>query len=99
LTTRYISGRSEREELLDESREIGARYGQASARVGHSTLEAIEAFLFFRMPVIQAVTQYIEDEHVTTRRAARILAELTHFLDEVLIATVAAHQRQAGERG
>jgi excisionase family DNA binding protein len=92
LTTRYISGRSEHNEILEESRAIGARYGQYSARVGHSTLEAIEAFLFFRSPVVQAVARYIEDENVSTRRAARILTELTSFLDEVLIATIAAHQ-------
>jgi len=96
LTTRYISVRSEREDILEESRAIGARYGYHSACVGHSTVEAIEAFLFFRSPVIQAVSQYIEDEHVSTRRAARILAELTHFLDEVLLATIAAHQQQSG---
>lgn len=96
LTIRYISGRGEREEVLADSRELGRRYGEVSARVGLSTTDALEAFLFFRAPVIQAVTRYIEDENVTTRRAARITAELTHFMDEVLIATIAAHQRAAG---
>lgn len=96
LTIRYISGRGEREEILAESREIGRRYGQASARVGLSTADALEAFLFFRTPVIQAVTRYIEDENVSTRRAARITSELTHFMDEVLIATIASHQHAAG---
>lgn len=96
LTIRYISGRGEREEILAESREIGRRYGQTSARVGLSTADALEAFLFFRTPVIQAVTRYIEDENVSTRRAARITSELTHFMDEVLIATIASHQHAAG---
>jgi hypothetical protein len=97
LTIRYISGRGEREEVLDESREIGGHYGQASARAGLSTADALEAFLFFRTPVIQAVTRYIEDENVSNRRAARITTELTHFMDEVLIATITAHQQSSGD--
>jgi excisionase family DNA binding protein len=97
LTIRYISGRGERGDLIAESREIGHEYGCYSARVGLSTADALEAFLFFRTPVIQAVTHYIEDENVPTRRAARITSELTHFLDGVLIETIKAHQEQAGD--
>jgi hypothetical protein len=78
--------------VLAESRSIGRRYGEASARAGLSTTDALEAFLFFRTPVIQAVTRYIEDENVSIRRSARITSELTHFLDEVLIATIASHE-------
>jgi excisionase family DNA binding protein len=96
LTIRYISGRGERGDIIAESREIGHEYGCCSARVGLSTSEALEAFLFFRTPVVQAVTHYIEDENVPTRRAARITSELTHFLDVVLIETVRAHQEGTG---
>jgi len=96
LTIRYISGRGERGDLIAESRQIGHEYGSYSARVGLSTAEALEAFLFFRTPVVQAVTHYIEDENVPTRRAARITSELTHFLDGVLIETIKAHQEQSG---
>ena len=97
LTIRYISSRGERGDIIAESREIGHEYGCCSARVGLSTAEALEAFLFFRNPVVQAVTHYIEDENVPTRRAARITSELTHFLDAVLIETVRAHQEGIGD--
>ncbi|MEX1157744.1 MAG: helix-turn-helix domain-containing protein [Thermomicrobiales bacterium] len=96
LTIRYISSRGERGDIIAESREIGHEYGGCSARVGLTTSEALEAFLFFRNPVVQAVTHYIEDENVPTRRAARITSELTHFLDAVLIETIRAHQEQMG---
>ncbi|HUG16978.1 MAG TPA: helix-turn-helix domain-containing protein [Thermomicrobiales bacterium] len=96
LTIRYISGRGERDGILTESRELGFQYGLFSARVGLSTAEALEAFLFFRTPVIRAVTDYIEDENVPTQRAARITSELNAFLDQVLIATIRAHQEHAG---
>ncbi len=96
LTIRYISSRGERGDIIAESREIGHEYGLCSSRIGLSTSEALEAFLFFRTPVVQAVTNYIEDENVPIRRAARITTELTHFLDAVLIETVRAHQEQMG---
>ncbi|MGH9176114.1 MAG: helix-turn-helix domain-containing protein [Vicinamibacterales bacterium] len=95
LTIRYLSGRGERGDIISESREIGREYGRCSARVGLTTAEALEAFLFFRNPVVQAVTAYIEDENVSTRRAARITSELTQFLDIVLIETIRAHHEQA----
>lgn len=98
LTIRYISGRGERDDILDESRSLGMQYGLYSARVGLSTAEALEAFLFFRTPVIRAVTDYIEDENVPTHRAARITSELNGFLDQVLIATIQSHQEHAGGR-
>jgi excisionase family DNA binding protein len=94
LTIRYVSARVEREEILAESRAIGARYGEVSARAGLSTADALEAFLYFRTPVITAVTQHIEDEQVPARRAARVISELTAFMDQVLIATISAHEGQ-----
>lgn len=96
LAIRYISGRGEREAVLEEGREIGREYGYFSARVGLSTADAVEAFLFFRTPVIQAVTSYIEDENVPTRRAARITSELSAFMDQVLLSTITAHQEHGG---
>jgi excisionase family DNA binding protein len=94
LTIRYVSARVEREEILSESRAIGARYGEVSARAGLTTAEALEAFLYFRTPVITAVTQHIEDEQVPARRAARVISELTAFMDQVLLATIGAHEAQ-----
>lgn len=95
LTIRYISGRGERDDILSDAIRIGREYGRFSARTGLSMSDAVEAFLFFRTPVIQAVTRYIEDENVPARRAARITSELTFFMDQVLVATVTAHAERA----
>jgi len=91
LAVRTIAGRGDRDQLLDEGRRIGRRYGSISAEAGLTAPDAVEAFLFFRTPVIQAVTRFIEEEDVPPNRALRIFAEMTQFLDQVLIATVAAH--------
>lgn len=94
LAVRSISGRGDRSQLVDEGRAIGRRYGVLSAESGLSATDAVEAFLFFRYPVVQAVMRFIEEEGSTSKRAIRIFAEMSHFLDQVLIATVAAHADQ-----
>lgn len=95
LTMRFVSGRSDREAIITESFEIGRQYGCYSARAGLSTVDALEAFLFFRRPVFQAVTRYIEEEHTTTPHTARVLNELSAFMDDVLLMTLAAHQEHS----
>lgn len=91
LAVRTISGRTDRDQLLDEGRAIGRRYGALGAEAGLSSSDAVEAFLFFRFPVVQAVARFIEEENIPAKRAVRIFAEITQFMDQVLIATVDGH--------
>lgn len=50
LAVRTISGRTDRDQLLDEGRAIGRRYGALGAEAGLSSSDAVEAFLFFPLP-------------------------------------------------
>lgn len=91
LAVRSISGRGDRERTVDEARAIGRRYGAISAAADLSATDTVEAFIFFRSPVMQAVEQFIEEENLPAKRVVRIFAELIHFMDQVLVATIAAH--------
>lgn len=91
LAVRSISGRADREPILEEGQAIGRRYGALGAAAGLSAADAVEAFLFFRFPVIQAAARFIEESDVPAKRAVHIFAEITQFMDQVLSATVAAH--------
>ncbi len=91
LAIRYIGGRSDRRQILEEGQAIGRRYGTMSAEAGLNADDAVEAFLFFRYPVIQSMTRFIEEEGVPAKRSGRIYAEISQFLDQVLVATVSAH--------
>jgi len=91
LAVRSISGRGDREQTVDEARAIGRRYGAISAAADLSATDTVEAFIFFRSPVMQAVEQFIEEENLPAKRVVRIFAELMHFMDQVLVATIAAH--------
>lgn len=98
LAVRFISGRADHAQITDEGRAIGRRYGSLSAEAGLSATDAVEAFLFFRYPVIQAMSHFIDEENLPAKRAVRIFAEITQFMDQVLSATVAAHAERAAER-
>lgn len=93
LATRSIGGRTDRRQIIEEGQAIGRRYGTMSADAGLSADDAVEAFLFFRYPVIQAMTRFIEEESVPAKRSGRIYVEISQFLDQVLVATVSAHTR------
>lgn len=94
LAIRYASlpaGAGDRASLLSEGRQIGEHYGRAGALAGLSAAEMVEAFLYFRLPVMRAVLGLIAEESLVTRRAAGVFAEIGLFMDQVLLATVHAH--------
>ena len=98
LAVRYASGAggSDRPSLLGEGRQIGEHYGRAGVAAGLGATETVEAFLYFRFPVMRAVTGLIEEEGLVARRAVRLFVEIGHFMDQVLVATVRAHELGAG---
>jgi excisionase family DNA binding protein len=88
----------DRIEIFEEGRRIGRRYGAISADAGLAATDAVEAFLFFRSPVFQSVTQFIEEERVPTQRAVKAFTDICRFMDEVLVATMSAHSKPTADR-
>ena len=101
LAVRYAAvapAAGDRASLLDEGRQIGGHYGRAGAGHGLTPAEMVEAFLYFRYPVVRAVTGMIEEQELAARRAIRVFAEISHFMDQILVATVAAHESESSTR-
>jgi excisionase family DNA binding protein len=101
LAMRYASSPAaagDRASLLDEARQIGEHYGRNGAAHGLAASETVEAFMYFRHPVVRAVTGIIEDQEFGAKRAIRLFAEISHFLDQVLVATIQAHESDSGRR-
>jgi excisionase family DNA binding protein len=99
LAVRYASAPAaagDRASLLDEARQIGKHYGRNGASHGLSASEMVEAFIYFRSPVVRAVTGMIDEQGLATKRAIHLYAEINQFLDQVLIATVQAHESDGG---
>jgi excisionase family DNA binding protein len=101
LAVRYAStpGTGDHYSLLSEGQQIGEHYGRQGALSGLSSSEMVEAFLYFRFPVMRAVLSMIEEEGLVAKRASRVFIEIGHFMDQVLVATVRAHETNAVWQG
>ncbi|MBI4491843.1 MAG: helix-turn-helix domain-containing protein [Chloroflexi bacterium] len=98
LLTAYVvaPSRRERQRCLEEGREVATQYGQQAADLGLSLTDATEAFLLFRNPVLESVSQWLRAPHAQNVQTGEVLKRMNHFMDQVLVALAAAHeQRQA----
>jgi hypothetical protein len=101
LAVRYAAmapNAGDRASLLLEGRQIGEHYGRSGAEHGLTPADTVEAFLYFRYPVFRAVTSMIEEDDVATRRAVRLFSEISHFMDQVLTATIQSYEAAASHR-
>jgi excisionase family DNA binding protein len=99
LAIRYAAlpaASGDRASLLDEALQIGTHYGRNGAAYGLSASEMIEAFIYFRFPVVRAVTGLVDEQDLATKRAIHLYAEINQFLDQVLVASVQAHEAEDG---
>jgi excisionase family DNA binding protein len=94
LAMRYVSARDDRQPIVAEAMTLAERYGERNARLGVGLGDSVAAFLFFRAPTVETIAGYMETEHLPARRAARIFRDLGDFLDQALLAMIAAHERQ-----
>ncbi len=96
LAGRFVTtpaGSAERAAAICEARQIGEHYGRVGASAGLNVAESVEAFLYFRVPVIRSIIGLTDDEALAAKRAVRVHVELGQFLDEVLVATVRSHEQ------
>ncbi|HZS02101.1 MAG TPA: helix-turn-helix domain-containing protein [Chloroflexota bacterium] len=91
-------GARERTALLRGGRRIGARYGDEVARLGLTASEALEAFLFFRRPILDSVSAMARAHPGLALPAGEALAALTRFMDVVLLAMTRTYERGAAAR-
>ena len=85
----------ERPSLLEEARGIGSQYGRVSAIAGLTPAESVEAFLYFRTPIVHSLTTMSEGNRIGAPAMLKISAEVSSFLDQVLLSTVHEHESQA----
>ena len=96
LAVRYAATAAgpERQSLIEEARGIGQQYGRVGAMAGLSGAEAVEAYLYFRAPVVQSLTSMTDGTRMGAPAMLRVSAEVNSFLDQVLLAMVREHEDQ-----
>jgi hypothetical protein len=86
------SKRAERDLLLEEAQRMGALYGAEASRAGLSLAETIEAFLFFRSPVLDAIAGQLRRRAAATTDVTAAYREANEAIDQVLLSVVASHR-------
>jgi excisionase family DNA binding protein len=99
LVIEYVSAtrRSERELLLEEAEKMGALYGAEASRADLSLAEAVEAFLFYRSPVLEAIAAHLRRRSADISDVTAAYREATAAIDQVLVALVGSHRDRRDE--
>jgi hypothetical protein len=98
LVLEYVAAakRSERTLLLAEAERMGALYGVEASRAGLSLAEAVEAFLFYRSPVLEAIAAHMRRRAAELTDLTTAYREATAAIDGVLTALVASYREGSG---
>jgi excisionase family DNA binding protein len=98
LVLEYVAAakRSERTLLLAEAERMGALYGVEASRAGLSLAESVEAFLFYRTPVLEAIGAHLRRRAAELTDLSVAYREATAAIDGVLTALVASYREGSG---
>ena len=71
---------------------MGALYGAEASRAGLSLAETVEAFLFFRAPVLDAIVGQLRKRSADVSEVTNAFHEASAAIDSVLSALVSSHR-------
>lgn len=94
LVIEYVaaSKRSERQLLLDEAERMGALYGSEASQAGLTLAETVEALLFYRSPVLDAITGHLRRRSAEVSDVTSAFHEANAAIDRVLMAVMRSHR-------
>lgn len=94
LVIEYVaaSKRGERDLLLGEAERMGSLYGHEASTAGMTLAEAVEAFLFYRSPVIEAILAHLQRRAAEVGQVTTAVREANEAIDGVLVALVASYR-------
>lgn len=97
LVIEYVAAgkRAERALLLEEAQKMGGLYGREASAAGLSLAETVEAFLFFRSPVLEAITAHLRRRSVDIGDVTGAYREANEAIDGVLVALVSSYRELA----
>lgn len=96
LVIEYVAAgkRAERALLLGEAEKMGALYGAEASKAGLSLAETVEAFLFFRTPVLEAIAAHLRRRSADVADVTSAFREASAAIDQVLVALVSSHRER-----
>ncbi len=96
LVIEYVAAtkKAERDLLLQEAERMGALYGAEASAAGLTLAETVEAFLFFRSPVIDAITGHLRRRAAEVGEVTTAFREANAAIDQVLLSVVSSHRER-----
>jgi DNA-binding transcriptional MerR regulator len=95
----YLQAASGKEADLERAEAAASAHGRRMARLGRTTVEAVEAFLRFREPFLEELRRLAATRGLDVRDATAFLARVDRALDRLLIATVEGHAGAGAQVG
>jgi excisionase family DNA binding protein len=93
LSVAYITQRRRRPAILEEVQGIGGEYGQYLARVAMPLGEVLEAFIFFRNTLFDAVRDATAHGPLHGADMANVWAHMEHLADLLLLSMIRSYER------
>ena len=95
LLLQFVSRNENAEHFVADGRALVQEYGREFAQAGFSVGELANAFLFFRRMIVNAAYYPPGGGAPSDAEGMRLLQRINLFMDEMLIATLAAFERGA----
>lgn len=97
MVIEYVAAtkRRERDLLLEEAERMGALYGHEASATGLTLAEAVEAFLYYRSPVVEAILAHLRRRVADVSQVTTAVREANAAVDQVLVALVASYRERA----
>jgi excisionase family DNA binding protein len=94
LVIEYVAAtkRAERQLLIGEAEKMGALYGAEASNAGLTLAETVEAFLYFRSPVLDAIVGHLRRRSAEVSEVTSAFHEANAAIDQVLTALVSSHR-------
>jgi excisionase family DNA binding protein len=87
----YLS--SEGDEATSEAHSLGYEYASRARRYGLNTVEATQAYLFFRNNLVEAIMRVYQDANIPSGNAwGEMLHKVNRFTDQVLLSLIQTYQ-------
>jgi hypothetical protein len=98
LVVEYVASarRAERQLLLEEAQKMGGLYGAEAFGAGLTLAETIEALLYFRSPVLEAITGHLRRRSAEVSDVTSAYREANQAIDQVLRSLVTAYGSAEG---
>ncbi len=97
LMMQYVAASDQDDYLLGEARSLGQVYAKMSMRTGLCLSQTLQAMMFFRQNVVEAIVVLPEAERARLPARERLLRRVNTFLNAVLLGATESYE-VAGSR-